>query len=170
MRRSLNVIDRLVCSAVGDGFIAHYNGTEWKKQVDETSGDLWQTYYSIWGTAGNNVLAVSNNCGTGQSIPAGARYDGDTWSWDQSYELSEGQLWVVWGFGSDEIYAGLLSGACETINNTFVVYDGGVGVRGRPPRRIIAGPLVGGWVLDIHAAGPNDLYAVANDGGTMVAL
>lgn len=95
--------------AGNQGFIAHYDGTAWRRLEGDGIPD--EVLFKVWGAGAGDVWAV----GTGGAL---THFDGATWT--PHAAPTEASLIAVWGAASDEVYAvGGAPGAGEILR-----YDG----------------------------------------------
>lgn len=168
--------------AVG-GEIFHYNGNFWETM---DAGPIEQLY-DIWGTAADNIYVVGRN---GMFL----RYNGKSWSkinTDNNYTLTG-----IWGSGPEDIYIAARSKTVdgdgtilhyngESVTSTTIPREGFSDVWGTAPDNVYA---LGSnkifhfdgtrWeqednnttqqFTEITGADENNIYAIANDLGTIL--
>jgi hypothetical protein len=124
-------------SSSTDGFILHYDGTDWAKIFD--SGDV---LYEIYGSSENNIYAV----GGGGSYPGNAvifHYDGISWTKIYTGTNSFRCLWVS---SEGKVYAGHVFGGIRYYDGTTWHESSG-----------------GSNIYGIWGSAWNDVYAVGHE-------
>lgn len=84
------------------GQILHYDGTAWRVQFNNPSGNL-EGFSGIWGSSPTDVFAVSINTGTGHGLIY--HYDGIAWSLQFETATGQGSFFEVWGSSATDVWA-----------------------------------------------------------------
>ncbi|HEX8599489.1 MAG TPA: S-layer homology domain-containing protein [Chloroflexia bacterium] len=144
-----------------DPFIAFWNGFFIAEVATPHQGNVDETLMSVSvvpGSNGNDVWSVGNVASASGTTPFFLHWNGTTWSKVDALQTTQAELWGVSAISGSDVWAvGVAHPTSPDDNETFTAHWNG------SAWSVVASPNTAHHadaLLDVAAAGPNDVWAV----------